>query len=58
MLAFGDRVTVTADGAVLDLLAGGECEVVGLSDDGEYVGVTIDRVKLVYTLSVDQVQVQ
>ena len=55
MLKYGDRVVV-AVGDVPDLVVGDEGEVVGLSDDGEYVGVMIDRIKRVYTLAVSQVR--
>lgn len=59
VLTFGDRVTVTvADGSMPDLFEGDEGEVVGMSNDGLYVGVMVDRIERVYTLSVNDVQKQ
>jgi len=54
---FGDRVVLTVAGAP-ELLVGDTGEVVGSSDDGQYVGVWITRLQKVYTVGVDQVEVQ
>ena len=52
---FRDQVVVTA-ADVDDLVVGDRGEVVGLSDDGLYVGVWIERLQLVYVVAVDHLE--
>lgn len=52
---FGDIVELIAADAP-DLRAGDVGEVVGLSDDGAYVGLWIDRLQTVYTVATHQVK--
>lgn len=52
---FGDIVELIAADAP-DLQVGDVGEVVGLSDDGAYVGLWIDRLQTVYTVATNQVK--
>lgn len=54
---FGDEVVIVAAG-IADLYVGDRGEVVGLSDDRQYVAVMIDRIGFVYTVAVGDVEVQ
>lgn len=56
-LTFGDVVELIATDSQ-DLRIGDGGEVVGLSEDGEYVGVWIDRFQMVYTVAVNDVNVR
>lgn len=52
---FGDIVELIA-ADIPDLQVGDVGEVVGLSDDGAYVGLWIDRLQTVYTVATNQVK--
>lgn len=55
LLDFGDEVVIVEAGFP-ELVVGDHGEVVGKSDDEEFVGVWIQRLRCVYTIAVTQVE--